>query len=290
MAKQTSMNQERSAFRNTRLSSAMRDLLGAVMRAFDSRRLMLEAASVGENDYHPETCQTCDGTGFVLILDVPEVEVSDSSDDEGPQIKEEDIDPAGLLPSDSRVSPPAGATGASGTSALLAGGATTSVPIVPAPATAIPQLAPLGTLAGMSLPVVPVVPSGPQITPASAAAPLVSPAAAVGIPANVAPSPTYTISTIIPGFESLGPNSSNPQPPPAPANAVFTGPEERYYVITKGTRVGIFGGWQSTSPYVTGVASASFSRHRTIQTAFQAYETAYNRGSVVAYLLYPRGP
>ncbi|KAF6754842.1 hypothetical protein DFP72DRAFT_847839 [Ephemerocybe angulata] len=267
MAKQTSMNQERSVFRSTRLSSAMKDLLGAVIRAFDSRRLMLETASVGENEYRAETCQTCDGTGFLLVLD--EVEVSDSSDEELPLIKEEQIDPAGLLLSDSRVPSPAAAVGASGTSAHVAGGATPAVPVLTR--SAIPQLAPVGTASSMALPVIPVMPSGPQVSSATA----------LGTSANVTAGPTYAISTIIPGFESLGPNSNNPQPAPAPANAVFAGPEERYYAITKGTRVGIFGGWQSTSPYVTGVASASFSRHRTIQTAYQAYETAYNRGSVM---------
>ncbi|KAF5323916.1 hypothetical protein D9611_008315 [Ephemerocybe angulata] len=287
MAKQSSMNQERNVFRGTKLSSAMKDLLGAVIRAFDSRRHMFEAASIGETQYHPETCLACDGTGFLLVPD----EVSDSSDDDGPLPKVEEVDPVGLLSGNRAPSPADSDSSASDTSDHVSGGAhrplqlpSKSVKLAMGlPHLAIPQSISVTTPVVTSGPQVTraSAASGPQVTPAAAAAPQVTTTVAIGAPVNLAPAPTYPISTIIPGFDSLGPNSSNPQPAPAPMNAVFTGPEERYYVITKGTRVGIFGGWQSTSPYVTGVASASFSRHCTLQTAFQAYETAFNRGSVV---------
>ncbi|KAF6741134.1 hypothetical protein DFP72DRAFT_1084875 [Ephemerocybe angulata] len=91
----------------------------------------------------------------------------------------------------------------------------------------------------------------------------------------------YPISSIYPRLPLLGTQQRYPYASPCSLSAVFAGPgEERYYAVTKGIRVGLFGGWQVTSPYVTGVASASFSRHRTLQQAFLAYESAYNMGSV----------
>ncbi|KAF6741633.1 hypothetical protein DFP72DRAFT_1083418 [Ephemerocybe angulata] len=230
MAKQSSTIQDRSVLHGARLSLPMQDLLGAVIRAFDARRLMVNAAALGENEYHPETCNACTGTGFSLVPN--EVETSDSEDE---AVKAEEGNTT------------SGATaGANAVSGATAGG--------------VPSASLTAALAAL----------GFQATPV--AAPVV----------NVVPEPTYPISTVVPGFHSLGPNSGTPVPPPEPTRAVFTGPgADRYYVITKGVRVGVFGGWQITSPYVTGVAAASYSRHRTLQAAYQAYETAYNRGSVV---------
>ncbi|KAF6741463.1 hypothetical protein DFP72DRAFT_1073459 [Ephemerocybe angulata] len=248
MAKQSSTIQDRSVLHGARLSLPMQDLLGAVIRAFDARRLMVNAAALGENEYHPETCNACTGTGFSLVPN--EVETSDSEDE---AVKAEEGE--GMIPA-SPPSPAAEAPAGNTTSGATAGANAVSG----ATAGGVPSASLTAALAAL----------GFQATPV--AAPVV----------NVVPEPTYPISTVVPGFHSLGPNSGTPVPPPEPTRAVFTGPgADRYYVITKGVRVGVFGGWQITSPYVTGVAAASYSRHRTLQAAYQAYETAYNRGSVV---------
>ncbi|KAF6752561.1 hypothetical protein DFP72DRAFT_1070137 [Ephemerocybe angulata] len=245
MAKQSSMNQERNTIHGARLSLPMQELLGAVIRAFDTRRLMINAASQGEKEYHPESCSVCSGTGFILIPNLFEEELSDS-DEEAVKAEESGglllkVEKAEVIPAAPSVPSPAAVAGGASTSANAAPAATSNL---------ASAFGALGIQAGHTAP-----------------------------PADTLES-SYPISAVIPGFHSLGPNSGNPVAPPEPSQAVFTGDEERYYAITKGVRVGVFGGWPSTSPYVTGVASAAFSRHRTLQTAYKAYETAYTRGSV----------
>ncbi|KAF6752344.1 hypothetical protein DFP72DRAFT_850142 [Ephemerocybe angulata] len=299
MANQSSMNQVNDAFRGMTISLPMKDLFCSVIRAFDLRRLMLDTALVNETEYHPETCLACEGSGFILTPNPPPA--SDSEEETDGVVQEEEDEDDNNLGTSHSASPGAGSTAAgpsaagamTGTSvtvaaavASLAAAATNALP-VPAPATVPPAIV---------LPSTPAIPA--PVTTASAVvtgavANFVPAPAQGGAPANPG-APTaamtaltattvgpYPISSIIPGFHSLGPNSATPTPPPAPLSAVFAGPgEERYYAVTKGIRVGLFGGWQVTSPYVTGVASASFSRHRTLQQAFLAYESAYNMGSV----------
>ncbi|KAF5332089.1 hypothetical protein D9611_008020 [Ephemerocybe angulata] len=274
MAKQVSTKQERTVFHRTRLSLPMQDLLGAVIRAFDARRYMVHAAGQGELEYHPETCGVCSGTGFILVPNMGEGEASDSDSD---VVKEEDSDNDAQFASPPDHSPTSGAADPSSDPAAVAVSAALAS-----------ALAATTLIATSGVPVqtasTPAVTTGVQVPPAAPAAAQVTSTNALGLTVTPAPAvgATYTISTVLPGFDSVGPNSANPMTPPDPENAVFTGPgEDRYYVITKGVRVGVFGGWQSTSPYVTAVPSASFSRHRTLQTAYQAYETAYQRGSVM---------
>ncbi|KAF6741493.1 hypothetical protein DFP72DRAFT_862130 [Ephemerocybe angulata] len=251
-SQQSNINQERSAFRGTLLSWAMKDLLGALIHSIDSRRNMLTVGALGETDYHPDTCGACGGTGFLLV---PNVLRNDDCDSDV-EVKSEDADSGDLPPGSSAPPSPEPA------SSSLLGTSAPSIPTLPA-ATALPTVIP------------------PAVT-TTAVAPIVVTASP--------PVVSYPISAVIPGFHSLGPNSAAPQPAPSPTNAVFTGPdEERFYAITKGIRVGIFGGWQSTSPYVTGVASASYTRHRTLELAYQAYEAAYHRGSVVMWNDRPTG-
>ncbi|TEB31118.1 hypothetical protein FA13DRAFT_1709961 [Coprinellus micaceus] len=102
------------------------------------------------------------------------------------------------------------------------------------------------------------------------------------IPAAAVPTAGSTLivpppSTVIPGLACLGPNT----PVPAPEDAAFAAPgAPRYYTITKGICVGIFAGWGNALPYVTGVASASFSHHTNIYTAFEDYCKAFINTSV----------
>ncbi|KAF5324055.1 hypothetical protein D9611_008340 [Ephemerocybe angulata] len=159
------------------------------------------------------------------------------------------------------VSAPAAATS---TTVVTPAGAT----VVPVPATAAPATAPVVTLtpANPTLGTNPALGNPALITPAAVTLAVVTQTQVLGLP---------PVSTVIPGFHSLGPNT----PAPEPDDALFASPgEDRYYCVSKGIRVGVFGGWHNTSPYVTGVASASFNRHRTIQAAFAAYEDAYARG------------
>ncbi|KAF6749646.1 hypothetical protein DFP72DRAFT_852492 [Ephemerocybe angulata] len=235
-SQQSNINQERSAFRGTLLSWAMKDLLGALIHSIDSRRNMLTVGALGETDYHPDTCGACGGTGFLLVPNVLRNDDCDSDVERHPppSLLRLPFSEHPLLPSQLCPPPPA-------------------LPTVIPPAVTTTAVAPI------------VVTASPPVV-------------------------SYPISAVIPGFHSLGPNSAAPQPAPSPTNAVFTGPdEERFYAITKGIRVGIFGGWQSTSPYVTGVASASYTRHRTLELAYQAYEAAYHRGSVVMWNDRPTG-
>ncbi|KAF6742584.1 hypothetical protein DFP72DRAFT_860363 [Ephemerocybe angulata] len=169
--------------------------------------------------------------------------------------------PATIAPSAPALVIPTGTPGATALAAQAAPspGAASATPSAPVPAAV--SLAP------------PVTGTAPTAVAPPAPAPAVVTATQVqGIPATVPP-----CSTVILGFHSLGPNT----PPPAPTNAVFASPgEERYYIISKGIRVGVFGGWANTSPYVTGVASASFGRHRTLLSAYEAYVSAWSKGAV----------
>ncbi|KAJ3543806.1 hypothetical protein NMY22_g3015 [Coprinellus aureogranulatus] len=132
---------------------------------------------------------------------------------------------------------------------------------------------------------------GVQTTPPSSSTPdkaAVSPPTDHGVPAPpsvAAPVSSNPISLCdlpapsvpVPGFHPLGPNT----PPPAPLNAMFCSlGGKHYYCITKGVRVGVFSGWQNTSPYVTGVGGASYSRHRTAHAAYEAYWDAFGHGFV----------
>ncbi|KAF5320439.1 hypothetical protein D9611_010733 [Ephemerocybe angulata] len=119
-----------------------------------------------------------------------------------------------------------------------------------------------------------VAPPAPGVTPPTA------PTASSSQDAQAAPAPTVVIPPAtypIPGFQSLGPNVA----PPAPESAVYTGEgPDRFFTVTRGIRLGVFGGWMDTSPYVTGVPAASYSRHRTLQSAYEAYVKAHGRGIV----------
>ncbi|KAF5328128.1 hypothetical protein D9611_015155 [Ephemerocybe angulata] len=263
MANESNTNKERSTGRGLRLSLPMRDMLTSMIRAIDLRRLMINAAAQQEYEYHPETCNVCEGAGFLMVPNAPPP--SDSEDESDVEVNAEEDDDVKVEDDGGIIS--SLVTHATSAPAIVTG---TNATAVPAPI-AIPVVGAVPPAAQAAAPVAPNVPTSAV-------------AALTGVVTAAAGLGPYPISTVIPGFHSLGPNSATPQTPPQPLNAVFTGyGEERYYAITKGVRVGIYGGWQNTSPYVTGVASASFSRHRSLEAAFQAYEVAFNRG-IVAYV------
>ncbi|KAF6742848.1 hypothetical protein DFP72DRAFT_859861 [Ephemerocybe angulata] len=242
-SQQSNINQERSAFRGTLLSWAMKDLLGALIHSMDSRRNMLTVGALGETDYHPDTCGACGGYGLLLV---PNVLRNDDCDSDV-EVKSEDADSGDLPPGSSAPPSPEPA------SSSLLGTSAPSIPTLPA-ATALPTVIP------------------PAVT-TTAVAPIVVTASP--------PVVSYPISAVIPGFHSLGPNSAGPQlrlllPTPSSLDLMLTRLiEERFYAITKGIRVGIFGG--------------CYTRHRTLELAYQAYEAAYHRGSVVMWNDRPTG-
>ncbi|KAF5318889.1 hypothetical protein D9611_014720 [Ephemerocybe angulata] len=320
MADETIMGQASNISSGVPLTSHMRDLVGFLIHTIDLRSHMLQRAEDEGNTYHPETCTVCNGTGIIMVppfvapdaesgdnddvVTVPDSE--DNDDDDFPTTAAREDRGVVQLPSTgaglvaaARLTAASAAASSSTTIASITP-LMTPPPTAPtvahtasAPAVIVSSLA--ATAPAVPAPVAPALPAanvapaalapgavslGPPIPgPAPTAITLPAPAPAVvnatqvqGVPTSVPPA-----STIIAGFHSLGPNT----PPPNPTNAVFTNSgEERYYVVTKGLRVGVFGGWPNTSPYVTGVASASFSRHRTLLSAYEAYVIAWNNGSV----------
>ncbi|KAF6747025.1 hypothetical protein DFP72DRAFT_854879 [Ephemerocybe angulata] len=262
------------------ISLPMKDLFCSVIRAFDLRRLMLDTALVNETEYHPETCLACEGSGFILTPNPPPASDSEEETD-GVVQEEEDEDDNNLGTSHTfsdfsvfhqGASPGAGIYRSRAFCRRCYDGNFSLLPSLPP----LPLLPAVVTGAVANFVPAPAQGSAPANPGAPTAAMTALTATTVG---------PYPISSIIPGFHSLGPNSATPTPPPAPLSAVFAGPgEERYLRRHEGYPRGPVW-WMSkirqvTSPYVTGVASASFSRHRTLQQAFLAYESAYNMGSV----------
>ncbi|KAL0568238.1 hypothetical protein V5O48_013749 [Marasmius crinis-equi] len=78
------------------------------------------------------------------------------------------------------------------------------------------------------------------------------------------------------------PHASPPAPIGIPPPSAFNDlpRSARYYVVTRGTRVGIFTSWTEASQYVLGVSGASHSKSRTLAKALAEYEEAYNQGTV----------
>ncbi|KAJ3505552.1 hypothetical protein NMY22_g17544 [Coprinellus aureogranulatus] len=98
------------------------------------------------------------------------------------------------------------------------------------------------------------------------------------VPPAVASSAIPPPSAIIPGFDSLGPQ----HPPPKPEDAVFCtdtdGPP--FYTVTRGKRVGCFGGWDMVSPYVVKAQGVVYGKKPSLAVAYDAYVKAYERGAV----------
>ncbi|KAJ3503688.1 hypothetical protein NMY22_g18161 [Coprinellus aureogranulatus] len=71
----------------------------------------------------------------------------------------------------------------------------------------------------------------------------------------------------------LGPNT----PPPHPDHALHAHVgSDRFYVVTKGLRLGVFGSWAATCPYVNGIKGASYTRCSSLYSAFAGYKDAYD--------------
>ncbi|KAF5326560.1 hypothetical protein D9611_000752 [Ephemerocybe angulata] len=256
MVNQSNVSQEGIAtIGRVAVSPSLLRLLGSLIRAIDDRHLILDSFVPAENVEHDlSTCARCMGTGIVRVP----IGVSDDEDD--------DFDQLFPPPSANDAAPsPVATTHPAPSTSVPAAVPATSVPAAAAVAGSTPAAAavagstPAATVAG-STPVASIVPVPSNAPPA--------PAMPLEVPAPTAP---------IPGLHSLGPNV----PVPAPQVAVYTANDcERYYTVTRGIRVGVFGDWMNTSPFVTGVPAASYTRHRTLLAAYEAYVKAFGRGFV----------
>ncbi|RXW17411.1 hypothetical protein EST38_g8433 [Candolleomyces aberdarensis] len=193
---------------------------------------------------------------------------------------------------------------------------TTTVNASPAPAppviTAVSVPSPPVTNTNANVPAAPAAtPTIPATTAASLPAVVINTSAAsINVPAaattinvaNVVPTgaPVAGVATGVAGNANLpapansannsnAPQPANPPPlpslvgqaPPEPENAVFTGlDDERFYSVTRGLRVSVFGAWNIISRFVIGVGGSSYSGFNSREAALRNYTTAYNEGSV----------
>ncbi|KAF5339871.1 hypothetical protein D9611_009057 [Ephemerocybe angulata] len=261
------------------ISPALLRLLGSLIRAIDDPLCNLTLGQLGhlildsfvrpgDDEHELSTCARCRGTGIVTAP----ISVSDFEDEEFDQVSPppstDDAAPSSAAPAPSA---PVAAVVAGTTHAAPGATPAAAVVVGPSPAAAGPIPAAAATVVAGPSPIaatlVGTAPAAPPAAPVGIA-PAAPPAAPIEVPAPIAPTP---------GFHSLGPNV----PPPAPESAVYAGNGcERYYTVTRGIRVGVFGDWMSTSPFVTGVPAASFTRHRSLIAAYEAYVTAHGRGFV----------
>ncbi|KAJ3540081.1 hypothetical protein NMY22_g4448 [Coprinellus aureogranulatus] len=258
------------------LSRAMVSLLASLIRAIDTRTGLLDDAQEEDWDSHvmdvePETCEACGGTGFILVPSSVQGNIDDDGVDDAVPV------PPQAPPSQASVAiqaPPV-------TDACTAG--LTSEPALAPTRTEVPQSEATCSLTSTSSEEKPSTSHLPSSSDRAgsveaSSVPIVVPAVPPVV--AVATQPIINIppaSVPIRGYNPLGPNT----PAPHPTNAVYCSPgADRYYCVTRGIRVGVYSGWQNTSPYVTGVASASYSRHRSIHAAYDAYCSAYYAGFV----------
>ncbi|KAG9226989.1 hypothetical protein CCMSSC00406_0008961 [Pleurotus cornucopiae] len=182
-----------------------------------------------------------------------------------------------------------------------ASASTTSVPVSTAPAVAnvtgtVP--APTTSAAVIPAPTTSAVVIPPLTTSAPALPVLTAPAVAnaTGTPPSVAPTPTVTSSAVTAGSATLvgasdDDDDSEPNiPPPGfvgawPVSPMYdyaipdyneVGP---YYVVVRGTEIGVFAGWDVVSPLVTGVPGAIHRRTATVALGIARMETALEHGS-----------
>ncbi|EGO03374.1 hypothetical protein SERLA73DRAFT_69255 [Serpula lacrymans var. lacrymans S7.3] len=113
------------------------------------------------------------------------------------------------------------------------------------------------------------------------------------------PSPaTATSSTLV----STPPSPLPPPTPPAPSptaavgaapapvliqtyqgwafNVPEPGVQGQYYLVTRGRHIGIFAAWQTTSPYVTGVSRATYTRISSVEARIAGMWLAIDNGEV----------
>ncbi|KAJ3505517.1 hypothetical protein NMY22_g17559 [Coprinellus aureogranulatus] len=284
--------------RNLPLSSSMRSLLGAVLSLIDRRILSIGEARLWADEedramgkyrstvticrpFHahiplslvPSTCETCFGTGFVLVDAVPEGNAEPAGMPAGGS-----MDPVPGYP----PSPPL-----ADTSEMMAFFGSTAAPqALPASSGALnpvdssssgERLSSASSLFVRST----FCPVSPFDAGPSTASNMASSSAATGPTQNAATSsavpPPATSSTgglslplpsvVIPGFQSLGDDF----PVPHPTEAVFCresdGPP--FYFVTRGKRVGCFGGWDMVSPYVVKAQGVAFGKKTSLIAAYE---------------------
>ncbi|KAF9549376.1 hypothetical protein CPC08DRAFT_755275 [Agrocybe pediades] len=116
---------------------------------------------------------------------------------------------------------------------------------------------------------------------------------------------TLSVADTMSDFEALGPSANRNQyegPPPSPATssrtetgffcptckshvkgkakAPLSVPNDPHWVVTAGTRVGIYKDWSIAYQYVTGVSKACFKRYESYEEAKAAYEHARASGAI----------
>ncbi|KAG9225756.1 hypothetical protein CCMSSC00406_0007766 [Pleurotus cornucopiae] len=134
----------------------------------------------------------------------------------------------------------------------------------------VPAAAPAASPANDTVPAAaPAAPAANANAPAAAAPP--APAANANAPAAAAPpAPTGPPNgTTAPWVVPVGYNYHLPE-------ADEDGP---YYAVVRGNAVGVFAGWEATSPLVTGVSGAIFRTVPTITSGQARVVTAINNGT-----------
>ncbi|KAJ2913843.1 hypothetical protein MD484_g6554, partial [Candolleomyces efflorescens] len=245
------------------LSSRMLDLLALIITAIDLRRDIIDVPP--EPGYRAETCLACSGTGHLMV---PVNEDQDPEDDEsyvdgGLDDDDDDDNDNAPRPSTNGLASEAtdfGTVAAAPLGLASSGGCSAGPSASVDPSSSAAANAVAGPSSGAGT--FGAIPSGPSGTPAGAGAVSFNPPAPVVPISGIHPLPAGT-------------------PIPTPDQAVYANADAaRYYTVTRGLRVGVFEGWPRVSPYVTGVQRAVYSRHRTLQEAYDAYCIAYAHGAV----------
>jgi len=97
---------------------------------------------------------------------------------------------------------------------------------------------------------------------------------------------TTTVTTSSTPSEPTMPLGSGPDvPTPAEVTSQLQGTpsvaSSRWFVVTSGLAPGVYKSWDETSPLVTGVSRAVYTKHSTKAEALTAYQTVWERGHVI---------
>ncbi|KAJ3528742.1 hypothetical protein NMY22_g9284 [Coprinellus aureogranulatus] len=252
----------------------MHSLLSTLLSAIDRRVSIMNTMASGESGYEPTTCDACGGTGIILVPST--IVIDDDSDDEQGKGETRCSTPntnydVGNYSAEMRSF--LNIRDAYTAARVAAGVSVAGAEAAPSPGDISPNQAPHPDSSTIQAPTADAPTSAPAAPTPTPAAPASS-AGSTPVPmSNNGPVPLPSVLTT--GFNRLGPL----HPVPDPLRAVFTVPGgERYYAVTRGVRVGVFGGWLNTTAYVTGVPNAAYSKHSTIEPAYDAYCEAFKNG------------
>ncbi|PBL04062.1 hypothetical protein ARMGADRAFT_1070546 [Armillaria gallica] len=114
----------------------------------------------------------------------------------------------------------------------------------------------------------PAPPSSPTVPDANDNSPAPTAPAAVAAPAPTSP----TVVTALQATVMQGPS--------VPGSSVVSPSDGPWYTVSKGLAIGVFCGWQTVSPLVTGVGRACYFRHSSQAAAQEAFNQALAAGAV----------